>query len=875
MATSNVDTSTNLTADVYGISNYVNEMHKQFNPAVSDDTAMLGIFGYMNQIMSDMYQNSIVMASEFSNESIPTKAKFEKNIIAHALSLGIEDINATPAQMDVLLTFNESDISNWANSKSTWEFVFDKDTPIYIGDFCFHTDYDIQINKVSISNSTKSNKFAYTARYLIDIENPISDITNPYLAPPISINSNGVSVICVKCTLRQVEKNTIHKKILSDNSIASKTTTFEFEGQLAAFNIDVTEGDKTTHLVPVYDGLSSDNKKYPYFNYTYVNSNTIRIKFDRYSYAPRINSDLEINIWTTEGEEGNFTYIPEIYPVFSFESEKYGYSNIGCEVRPITGDSLYGANKKSISDLRELIPKEATSRGSITNLTDLENYFNSINTDDSVLYLYKKRDNALSRLYYTFIIMKDSLGNIIPTNTINIKIRPDQLIADEDNTKLVLQKGQTIKLSGTVGELFDSSSPEFLSDDGSFKYIIPYNFIVNRKPLYGMYYLTIMDTKKFLDFSYINDKCLYQYIATSVNIYRGYIENRDTYEMTITMEQNIDDDADEISGDPTIKCIAVFYANNETTGEEEPVRWANASFISRNRANNTYSYRFSFKTSDIIDSNNMIEITEGMYNIGTNVEAPVYLSGNTKCIIHILSKQGEEYGLNGIDGIVPDLDGYTLSNSYTVVEGMDFFYDYSDIISSVVTVERDSDGNEYYLIKDVPCVKYDYFNTEDKVMNFCKELVKRKNYINYAIDILEDAFGMDFKFVNTYGPASLFTTDSKYTNYVDRTNLSLVFRTKINPGYDASILTEIKNTIKAYIESINSITSLHIPNLITEITNTYRDYLLYFEFVRMNNYDSSVQHMYYKGMPDNVRVPEFLNVNTLSNGEPDIKIEQE
>ena len=43
----------------------------------------------------------------------------------------------------------------------------------------------------------------------------------------------------------------------------------------------------------------------------------------------------------------------------------------------------------------------------------------------------------------------------------------------------------------------------------------------------------------------------------------------------------------------------------------------------------------------------------------------------------------------------------------------------------------------------------------------------------------------------------------------------------------------------------------------------------------MNNYDSSVQHMYYKGMPDNVRVPEFLNVNTLSNGEPDIKIEQE
>lgn len=870
MATSNVDTGTNLTADVYGINNYVNQMQKLFNPSINDDTSMLGMFGYVEHILADMYQNTIVMASEFSNESIPTKAKFEKNVIAHALSIGIQDINATPAQMDVLLTFIEADIVHWANSNSTWKFIFDKDTDIYIGDFCFHTDYDIQISKVAIGNA-KNNKYAYTAKYIIDIDNPVSDVDNPYLAPPIQITVNGESVISVKCTLRQVNKSTIHKKILSDNSIASKTTTFEFEGQLAAFDIDVTEGDNVVHLVPVYDGLTSSNKKYPYFNYTYLDSNTIRIKFDRYSYAPRINSDLEIHIWTTEGEDGNFTYSPETYPVFSFESEKYGYSNIGCEVRPITGDSLYGANKKSIDDLRELIPKEATSRGSITNLTDLENYFNAINTDDSVLYLFKKRDNALSRLYYTFIIMRDASGNVIPTNTINIKIRPDQLITDNDGSKLVLQKGQVIKYIDGVGELCDSSDPSLTSNTQAFNYIIPYNFIINKKPLYGMYYLSIMDTKKFLDFSYINDKCLYQYIATSIYLYRGYTINPDTYEITITMEQNIntDEEMEEID----TKCIAVFYTTDSITGDDVPVRWANANLISHNIDNNTYSYRFTLKTDDIINSDNMIRITDGLYDIGTNDANPVYLNGNTKCIIHILSKQGEEYGLNGLDELIPDLDGYTLSNSYTVTEGIDFFYDYSDIISSVVTAERDSEG-EYFLIKDVPCVKNDYFNTEDKVIDFCKELVKRKSYINYAIDILEDAFGMDFKFVNTYGPAYLFTTDNKYTT-IDRTNLSLRFRTKINPGYDSSVINDIKQSIKQYIESINSIESLHIPNLITYITNTYRDYLLYFEFIGINDYSTGVQHMYYMGMPESVRVPEFLNVNTLSDGSPDIEISEE
>lgn len=882
----NVDTGSNLTADIYGINDYVNEIKKEFTPAVSEDTLMLGIFGYTGQVLSDMYQNTIVMASEFSNESIPTKAKFEKNIIAHALGLGITDINATPAQLDVLLTFIEDDITNWAGARDAngneepWTFIFDKDTPIYIGEYCFHVDYDIEIRKVLLKHAGEENRFAYTAKYIIDIDNPISDVTNPYLTSPVKMNVNGTNIIFTKCTLRQVSKSTIHKKILSDNSIASKTTTFEFDGQLAAFTIDVTEGGKTTHLVPVYEGLVTDVKKYPYFYYTYLDSKTIRIKFDRYSYAPRINSDLTINIQTTEGEGGNFTFLPDTYPGFAFESEKYGYSNIGCEIRPVTGDSAYGADKKSIEDLKLLIPKEAVSRGSITNLTDLENYFNAINTDDSVLYLYKKRDNALTRLYYTFLIMRDSLNNIVPTNTIDIRVTPNQL-QSEDGHKLVFKKGQVIKLHeelgfGSMYQILD------LRPDYSevFYYCIPYNFIINTNPIYGMYFLSIIDCKKFLDFSYINDQCMYQYIATSISLYRGYIENPDTYEMTINMEQNIEEDKDntiieyEDGTDKIVKvnirCIAVFYA--EEDGEEYPLRWAEASFIQFNKSANIFTYRFKFTTQDYIDINNRIRIETGMYDIGSNNESYAHMTGNSKCVIHIFSKQGEDYGLNGLDDIIPDLEGYTLSNSYTIVDGVDFFYDYSDIITSTVVANIDEEtGEEYFMIKDVPVIKYDYFDTEDKVIDFCKELVKRKTYIDYAIEILEDAFGMDFKFFNTYGPSKLFTIDNKLA-LVNRTNLSLTFRTKLNPAYDSNIINDIIADIKTYIEDINSIQSLHMPNLITEITNKYREYLVYFEFIDMNGYGPSVQHLYSMTMPETLVIPEFLNINTLPDGTPDITI---
>lgn len=880
---STIDTSTNLTADVYGINDYVNEIRKKFTPEVADDTLMLGIFGYTGQIFSDLYQNTIVMASEFSKESIPTEAKFEKNIIAHALGVGITDINATPAQMDVLLTFVEDDIIEWAKAKDgngndlPWEFIFDKDTPIYIGNYCFHVDYDIQIRKILLKHSGTENKFAYTSKYIIDVDNPISDITNPYLTSPVRMNINGRNVIFTKCTLRQVSKSTIYKKILSDNSIASKTTTFEFEGQLAAFTIDVTEGGKTTHLIPVYEGLSVENKKYPYFYYTYMDSKTIRIKFDRYSYAPRINSDLQINIQTTEGEGGNFTFDPDNYPGYAFESEKYGYSNIGCEIRPVTGDSAYGANKKSIEDLKELIPKESLSRGSITNLTDLQNYFNAIDTDDSVLYLYKKRDNALTRLYYTFIIMRDSINNIIPTNTIDIRVLPDQL-QTENGHKLVFKKGQVIKLTESgYGEMHDIATLDADYDE-IFYYSIPYSFIVNTNPLYSMYYLSIIDAKKFLDFSYINENSIYQYIATSIHMYRGYIENPDTYDMTINIEQNIEDENTDntiITRDPetgeitdvNLRCIAVFYDE-----EDFPLRWAEAEFVNYNKSANIFSYRFTFTTEDYIDINNRIRIDTGLYDMNSNNVSYAHFTGNMKCIIHTLTKQEESYGLNELDLIIPGLEGYTLTNSYTVVEGVDFFYDYSEIINSTVTAKIDyDDGKEYLVIKGVPVVKYGYFDTEGKAVDFCKELVKRKTYIDYAIEILEDAFSIDFKFFNTYGPSKLFTTDNKLS-LINRTNLSITFRMKLNPNYDSNIINDIIADIKVYIEDINSISSIHMPNLITQITTKYRDYLVYFEFIDINGYGPSIQHIYSMGMPSEIIVPEFVNINTLSDGTPDITI---
>ena len=1151
--TSSNNTNKNgLSPDVYDIANYVNEVKKEFTPDVDEDTLLLETFGYFGSIQSDQLQNSIIMASEYANESIPTRAKFDKNIIAHALSLNIESLNAIPAKMEVLLTFLEDEIIN-AIGGGSGDFIFDCDNKIYFNEFEFHPDYDIIIRRVRLNNGS----YTYTAMYDMtdsDVyENPISDITNPYLTPPVVMEVNGTRYLFTSCIIRQVEKTTIYKKILSDNTISSKTVNFDFESQLAGFTVDVTNSTESTHLVPVYEGLSSDSQ-YPYIWYTYLDTATIRLKFDRNSYSPRINSDVAINLQTTQGEAGNFTWVAD-YPQFSFDSDRLGYSNITVEVRPLTGESAYGVDKKSIEDLKRIIPKEALSRGSITNTKDLENFFNAIDTDNSQMYLYKKRSNNREFLYYTYIVMKDALANVIPTNTVNLMLRPDQLFTDANGSRLVLKKGSILRLDSDGSTAFISrfeEGDEALDYTDAFYYIIPYNLAICLDPMYGMYFLTTMDETRSLSFSYINEECMFQYIATSVNWTRKYLTEDDKYIMTVSIEQNISDDDTMVTVDDegnvtatNVRCFAVFYSD-----EEVPYRYIEGTISSYNNEAKIITFSFEMTSEDYIDGLTPTGGLSELIDYG-------YMQANCPTMIHIVTKQ-PDYSTSlryrdlyndeaNLADIISGLDEYCISNSYTVNNGINFFYNYSDIIYSTVSVEEgeyippdepdpepeeppkdydvgggeldpnpdeytlateaavqdaikkateealgqvprfqtdefgtliitqnqdeiitvsddddqvklpdeeetedpdtgetepgteegsddtsSTDNNEdtsttaepdttedqndqvstqsnevseetidgnyeiggselenpadsntiateaavanavkdfknniigsaakmeyneedgsaiiydneksaiigsdpvptstddsestggttgggitvdddvttgedtsnpgestgdsstgdntggsnddqttteepiayHFIIENVPVIKYGYFQNEDMVQYFASELIRRKNYIDEALTQIEDLFGINFKFVNTYGPSKLFTLDN-VSNYINRVNLSLTFRVGLQVNYDENVIQYIKDDIKAYMEDINSIDSIHMSNLVTEITNNYSKSIRFFEFIDMNGYGTSEQHLYAMPMPDDVVTPELVNINTLADLTPDINI---
>lgn len=997
MPTSSTSDNKKLTTDLYEIADYVGEIQADNMDGVSSDTLMLGIFGYMREVFSQTIQNTIIMASEFANEGIATKAKFEKNIIAHALGLGITNINAVPAQIEVYLTFIEDEIIN-ALGGGSGDFIFDRDNQIYFDDLEFHPDYDIIIRRVRLSNG----EFTYTAMYDMQgdgiYENPISDITNPYLTPPIVMAVNGTRYLFTSCLLRQVEKTTIYKKVLSDNTISSKTVNFTFDSQLAGFDVDVSNANGSTHLTPVYEGLSSSGTRYAYVWYTYLDADNIRIKFDRNSYYPRINTDIEIHLQTTQGERGNFTWSGTDYPSFYFDSERLGYTNIFVQVRPINNESMYGMDKKTVDELKEIIPKEALSRGSITNTTDLQNYFNAIDTDSSKMYFYKRRDNCLERLYYSYIVMKDATNNIVPTNTVAIEVDPSALETDTGSGKLILKRGQILKLSadGNTCTLFDRDPTQEPDYTDGFYYIIPYNFAINLDPMYGMYFLTTMNVNKNLGFTYINEECQFQYIATYINWNRKYLTETDTYVLTMNVAQNITADNTMITVDADgnitsskVKAYIVFYND-----EDEPIRYAEGTIGNFSRESGTFDFTFKFTSNDLIDSENHIRIAgldQAGFSVGEGLDY-AYLPGNTKAMIHIITYQPEFstdtyyddiLGNTHIDirDIIPIVDGWCIANSYEVLSGIDFFYNYSEIVYSniemigkedqepvtdpddpyaeiknidvtingenyrfesigdkvtqqmlsrasieefildryeegeVATFDRtyadpaqtvnqirdiqldlgdgtsltlqyvprepdpepgESDDPEaysyYFRIHNVPLIKYDYFRDESMVEFFCSELVRRKSYIDQAIENLEDSFGMDFKFFNTYGPSKMYTLDG-VSNYLNRVNLSLTFRLGLQVNYDENIVQYITDDVKEFVENINEITSVHMSNLVADITAKYEESITFFEFMDFNGYGPGEQHLYAMQMPDDVRTPELVNVNILlPEMTPDINI---
>lgn len=869
--------ATNFDPSIYNIHQTVNDIAKMYVPNESEDTLALGLFGYIGDIASLQIQNDIILNSELGNELWPSRAKYEKNVIAHSIIQNITDINAKPAIIQAYIGIEEEKLDKLFINDV---FTIDKEYIFRIGKFDFHLEYDLLLQRYIIVNQ----QYAYSARYDMSRINNISKITNPYTATPYIQIDQSKRMVYIPCQLMQVTHSTEHRKVITSSSVDNKTFEFTFIDQLADFEVAVTERGETTYLTPIFDGAPIENNIDKYCYYTYIDAQTIRVRFDSLSYLPTLNADINVLIKTTKGDEGNFEH-DAIIPI-AMSSERFNYKNLSVNLQT-SNKSTGGEDRKSIEELRRLLPKEALSRGSITNTQDLQNYFNTMILDSSKLRIeiMKKISNDFEkRSYYAYLLMKDEYDNVIPTNTINIEV-PKSLFDTHDNRKYVLKPGCYIVYENGVGHVYKSDDPRLPAllenDTENLIYTVPYMLVVTADPLYVSYYLALMNYPVYLTFSYINQDSPVQFISTFVTWTRKFLTDNDTYTLDMEIKQNMSDGEELVKFDDKgnviesrIKVAMIMYNDDAT----DAYRYAFGEVIGRDKTTNKYHIQIPFKTTDQINDDNKIKI-EDVYVPRSDSKDYGYFTNHTSVKLYVLykDKNGEEHGTHDLTGIIPEesLKGWTVSNMYTVNGGLNFYYNYSQVMSSIVTdtvVTNNYDGESGFYIKSVPVIKHSYMNDEHNIQELINQFNYEKAYIDNATQLLENNFLIDFKLFNSYGKSRLYTLDKAGNQLVDRVHLTLNFEVRLLKTSDNNTKDYILNDIKQMIEDLNDLSSLHIPNLITKITNTYRNSIEYIEFLGFNHYGPGIQHLYKQEDEDITAVPEFLCVNVKPDMTPDVNI---
>ena len=880
-----------LNNDIYDLVESVQDLQQRYIPEEAPETLALGIYGYLADIHATILQNSAISTGELGNELFPARAKFERNVISHAIIQNIENLNAVPATISAIIGIFEEDLDKYMIDD---KFIIDREIPFGVEDIEFHLEYDIIVQRTMLPN----NKYGYSALYDMTRTNNLSKITNPYLQAPFIQKYNGKNMVFFYVELMQVTHSLFTKTLITNNLVENKTLIFSFTEQLADFTVRITDGDDIIYLTPVFEGMGlEDNLKY-FCYYQYIDSTHIRVRFDSLSYIPKINAKIDIGIKTTKGSSGNFEYTKDIFPLIT--SDNYNYKKVPTVVQ-FASESSGGLDRKSVEELRRMLPKEALSRGSITCWQDLENYFNMMNTDENRLIIQKRVDNQFERSYFAYMVLKDQYNNVIPTNTFDIDVRTEDFDT-HDNRKHVLKPGCWI-----IYDDFDNNKARIVkatddnikelqeleaNDKTNFIYTCPFMVVVTGDPLYVSYYMTLVNTMAQLDFTYVNTNATVQFICTNVYWHRQYISDSNTYFMEFAIAPNIAngskmiilDDNNQVA-ENKLKVFVVFFNEGK---ENAPYAYCEAEFNGMyENEEDQYKYIAKLTTEDYLDDDNKIYM-HGLKRASSIQESEyMLLTPHVGVKIYVCAQLDDEFGVFGrydLDGIVPEgLDEYTVCNMYTVSGGLNFYENYSEIIQSQVEdIKIEGEYTDYlgFTIKRVPCIRRSYVNLEENMSEFVDNINYKKAYIDDALYILEDNFLIDFKFFNTYGPSRTYTLDrwGYEKQLIDRVNLTLNFEVRLLQTSDKNTKDYILRDIKELVEDLNDISSLHIPNLITTITNKYRESIEYIEFLGFNDYGPGEQHIYRQdynvvtGNQDVTMVPEFLTVHTDLDMTPDINI---
>ena len=520
-----------------------------------------GIFGYVNEVMSTIENDTAHSVSIARREFYPTTAKYTKSLYKMAALQQISYPLANPAEASAIMLMREDEIINYGEyDGGTYRFVLDDTILINADKIPFMIDFPIQIIAKprtvgsSILDMKKDSdngkvKYAYTVKYDTTYKNDINKLTTNYIYTR-TVTYNGETFLLFKIGLHQVSMDTQMASINSSPVLSNVSLDFNFDGKLCNFEVFYSESEDSAIHQLTKIPLNGNPINGYFCMYSLVDDHTIRISFPENAYfTPKFNSNVKIKIYTTLGEEGNFsTYKGSL--ICDINSEDYPYNNLCTITGQIQGSAIGGTNFPTQDDFRnDVITAYATNK-TITTDNDLQVYFDSIMQDTRTKVIFqKKRDDPFERLWGAYMILKDVQGNIVPANTLTLEIKESQVdTLFETYGRAIIKPGKVFKYQRD--EHFYSSNYNLYCTDmtlntdindniSDFCYTNIFLMQIMKSPnMVGYYFNTVNDVVD-LSMTDCNDKSYLQFQLNGFNIKRNAIRGENFYRLSVNIQPSI------------------------------------------------------------------------------------------------------------------------------------------------------------------------------------------------------------------------------------------------------------------------------------------------------------------------------------------------
>lgn len=843
------------------------------------ELSTVGALGMFIDVNSSVIEDMVNITGRYISEIMPGQAELPDFIRAQAANYGLNNILASPAKMSMLLLVKESDVTdNATNVDDHLEFTLDADMSILIDDVNFSLPYDVKIRS-TLYNGEYNHMAYYDENYTNDVVNE----TVPFIKTMKTI-INGDVWLVLRVNVYQYKRSKTPHPITTNSILNIPYVDISFSDQLCNFEVFYTAPGSQTQIQLIKKADRQQPITSPFVFYKFTDNNTLRLLFandDRY-WVPEYNSNIIIYTYESIGLKGNIPFSKEgleVYITGNTENEQISYNRNIFPMGLTQGNSVGGKDQLTLDDLKVLTSEKQVTVNSYTTDNDLNSYFNSfISIYEHNAVFVKQRDDYAGREYGCFIRLSDGT-DIIPTNTVNIRITP------EDVDYEIKSLRQYIIKPGTRFVYEDDTDTNIVvrkkddTRDYDIEYFIAPLTIITTKPNKVNYYMNSIDKNVDVDYTYFNINSIFNFVVTECNIKRDSINGDNDYTINLKLArvdgvfndlESNDFELQSNNGVIDTDRLEVLIIFDTNVGDY--IRMT----LVEDEESSDYIYNFTTKisTNDSITDNRIL-ITNLLKRQDNTMDERLIDMVNPGMKIAVFynyndSKTSHEYSDISI------VENHMLCNTYSPRDG-EFYFAYPlDLIRSHVMFEDNYDtdlGYNFYL-KQVPLFGIGLLdNKNTTISNVLNDIVSEHAFLSNTVDSLHGLFTINMKFYNTYGRARNFHIGyGSGESLLNHVNCTFDVGIKFFDGIITSDYVDlIKSYIKNYFESVNSISTntnqAFISVLEYELHKNFEDQIRYSIFYSLNGYDSKYQIIENNNTVDSTStnpdyIPEFLTLTT-------------